>query len=106
MQSREERSLIETNTSCVASVVVRHGVRRLTDKSTIGMGILPDLWRAYLERRYTVLFYIRLFTLVTSPLMAAFGISGTLVESLLAACLLAAVMPVNAGKYRSLLLEF
>ena len=68
------------------------------------MSILPDLWRAYLQRRYTILFYTLLFTMVASPVMAALGLSGTLVESLLAACLLAAVMPVNVGRYQSLLL--
>lgn len=68
------------------------------------MGILPDLWRAYLQRRYSILFYTLLFTMVASPVMSALKLSGTLVEALLAGCLLAAVMPVNARKYKSLLL--
>jgi ion channel len=76
----------------------------LTDTATVGMGALRVLGRIYLARRYTILFYTLLFTMVASPVIAAFGLSGALIESLLAACLLAAVMPVGAGKYRSLLL--
>jgi Ion channel len=42
--------------------------------------------------------------MVASPVIAAFGLSGALIESLLAASLLTAVMPVAAGKFRTLLL--
>jgi hypothetical protein len=76
----------------------------LTDTGTVGMGALRNLGRIYLARRYTILFYSLLFAMVASPVIAAFGLSGTVIESLLAACLLAAVMPVNSGKNRSLLL--
>ncbi|HXY52778.1 MAG TPA: ion channel [Terriglobales bacterium] len=75
----------------------------MTDTSDAGMGCLRDLGHSYLKRRYTILFYTLLFTMAASPLMAAFGMSGTLIESLLAICLLAAVMPVDAGKNRTLL---
>lgn len=63
-----------------------------------------NLGRTYLERRYTILFCTLLFTLVASPVIAAFGGEGDVIEVLLAACLLAAVVPLNAGKYRNLAL--
>ena len=69
-----------------------------------GIGVLRDLGRSYFNRRYTILFYMLLFTMVASPVMAASGMSGTLIESLLALCLLAAVMPVDAGNHRTALL--
>jgi len=67
------------------------------------MGRLRDLGRIYLKRRYTILFYTLLFTMVACPVIASLGMSGTLIESLLAVCLLAAVMPVDAGKNKTLL---
>jgi len=70
----------------------------------MGMTVLRDLGRTYLRRRYTILFYTLLFTVVASPVVAAFGRSGALIESLLAANLLAAVMPLSAGRARRLLL--
>jgi hypothetical protein len=76
----------------------------LNDVRANGLSALRDFGRFYLRRRYTVLFYTLVFTLVASPLVATFGLSGALIESLLAANLLAAVMPVKAGKSRSLLL--
>jgi voltage-gated potassium channel len=76
----------------------------LTDTSTVGKGSLRNLGRIYFQRRYTILFYTLLFTMVASPVMTALGMSGVVIESLLAACLLAAVMPVNSGKNRGLLL--
>ncbi|HMK23161.1 MAG TPA: ion channel [Terriglobales bacterium] len=65
---------------------------------------LENLERIYFMRRYTILFYTLIFMMVASPLTAAFGMSGKLLESLLAVCLLAAVMPVDAGRNRTLLL--
>jgi hypothetical protein len=67
-------------------------------------GSLRDLVRPYLRRRYTILFYTLLLTLVAVPILSALRLSGTLIESLLAACLLAAVMPVNeVRRHRSLM---
>ena len=66
--------------------------------------IVHSLGQNYLNRRYTILFYALVFTLVASPVTAALGLSGALIESFLAASLLAALMPVSAGKFRSLLL--
>ena len=74
----------------------------MTDTGT-SMGTLRDLGRIYFKRRYTILFYTLLFTMVASPVIASLGMSGTLIESLLAVCLLAAVMPVDAGKNKTLL---
>ena len=65
---------------------------------------LRSLGQNYLNRRYTILFYALVFTLVASPVTAAFGLNGDLIESFLAATLLVAVMPVSRGKIRTLLL--
>jgi hypothetical protein len=59
---------------------------------------------AYLCRRYATLFYTLLLTLVVSPLVAAFELGGAIIDCFLAANLLAAVLPVNAGTHRRLLL--
>ena len=60
--------------------------------------------RAYLRRRYTILFYTLLVTMVAAPIFTALKFSGTLIESLLAACLLAAILPVGAVRNRPYLL--
>jgi hypothetical protein len=60
--------------------------------------------QSYLKRRYTILFYALAFTILASPVAAALGWSGNLVESFLAVSMLAAVMPVARGKLRSILL--
>ncbi|HLN85062.1 MAG TPA: hypothetical protein VK200_01340, partial [Candidatus Limnocylindrales bacterium] len=65
---------------------------------------LRELGRAYLRQRYTILFYTLLLTMVAAPICAALEFSGDLIELLLAANLLAAVLPVSAGKGRSVLL--
>ena len=67
------------------------------------LAVIRPLWQNYLSRRYTILFYALVFTLVASPVIAAFGLSGALIESFLAAGLLAALMPVSEGKIRGLL---
>jgi voltage-gated potassium channel len=58
----------------------------------------------YLDRRYAVLFYTLLLTLVAAPLLTALGLSGALIELLLAISLLAAVLPVATSRDRTLLL--
>src|SRR5262249_3947046 len=68
------------------------------------VGGLRALGKAYLSRRYTVLFYTLLLTLVAVPLVAAFDLPGALIEVFLAASLLAAVMPVSTAKGRHCLL--
>jgi voltage-gated potassium channel Kch len=67
-------------------------------------GALHALAKTYLCRRYTVLFYVLLLTLVAVPLTTTFGLTGALIEFLLAATLLAAVMPVDTAKSRRALL--
>jgi Ion channel len=61
--------------------------------------VVPDL-----RRRYTVLFYSLLFTLVAGPVSAALRFGGGLIELFLAANLLMAVIPVAKGRTRSLLI--
>ena len=65
---------------------------------------LRELGRAYLRQRYTILFYTLLLTMAAAPICAALEFSGDLIELLLAANLLAAVLPVSAGKGRKVLL--
>lgn len=67
-------------------------------------GDLPGLGRNYLRRRYTILFYTLLVTMVAAPVLTALSFNGTLIESLLAACLLAAILPVGAVRKRPYLL--
>jgi voltage-gated potassium channel Kch len=59
---------------------------------------------AYLCRRYAILFYTLLLTIVVAPLVAVFELSGAIIELLLAANLLAAVIPVDPGLNRRFLL--
>ena len=67
-------------------------------------GVVHPLGQAYFNRRYTILFYVLVFTILAGPVAATLGLSGGLIESFLAGSLLAAVIPVKAGKIRSLLL--
>jgi hypothetical protein len=67
-------------------------------------GDLPGLAHTYLRRRYMILFYTLLLTMVAAPVFSALKFSGTLIESLLAACLLAAILPVGAVRNHPYLL--
>lgn len=69
-----------------------------------GRGGFRTLWQRYLKRRYTILFYVLVLTIVASPVAAAFRLSGTVIDSLLGATLLVAVMPVGAERTRRLLI--
>ena len=71
---------------------------------TSGAGDLAGLARTYLSRRYMILFYTLLVTMVAAPVFSALKFSGTLIESLLGACLLAAIWPVGAVRNRPYLL--
>lgn len=64
---------------------------------------LRDFADAYLRRRYAILFYALLLTMVAAPVLSALGLSGTLFESFVAASLLAAIIPAGTGKRRPLL---
>ena len=76
----------------------------MSDGAVVGTGGLRELGRAYLRRRYAILFYTLLLTMVVAPVLAAFELKGSLIEFFLAANLLAAVMPVGAGRDRRILL--
>jgi len=65
--------------------------------------ILRNFAKAYLRRRYSILFYALLFTMVAAPVLSTLELSGTLFESFVAASLLAAIIPAGTGKSRPLL---
>ncbi|MGB2668672.1 MAG: potassium channel family protein [Candidatus Acidiferrum sp.] len=76
---------------------MQQGVGSLTDGSS---GNLNGLTHTYLHHRYMTLFYALLVTMVAAPIFHALNFNGTLIESLLAACLLAATLPVGAVRNR------
>jgi hypothetical protein len=57
-----------------------------------------------MRRRYSILFYSLLLILVAVPILNMFKYGVVLIDSLLAANLLAAIMPVNLRKNRPILL--
>jgi len=59
---------------------------------------------SYSRRRYTILFYTVLLTLLFAPVLSALKWSGNLLESLLAASLLAAILPISEVRSRPYLL--
>ena len=63
-----------------------------------------DLARAYLRRRYAILFYSLLFTLGLVPLLIALGLQAGLMQPLLAVNLAAAVASIEDRRDRRLLL--
>jgi ion channel len=67
-------------------------------------GSLRDVSDAYIDRRYSILFYILLLTLLATPVLSTLKFSGAVIESLLATSLLAAILPVNAVRSRPPLL--
>jgi hypothetical protein len=67
-------------------------------------GSLRSLVNTYLRRRYTILFYTLLLTLVSAPVVSTLKFSGTLIEALLATSLLAALLPVSSVRTRPYLL--
>ena len=76
----------------------------MTDTAVVRRGFLRELGRAYLRQRYTLLFYTLLLTMAAAPVFAALEFPGGLIELLLGANLLAAVLSVSAGKGRNVLL--
>lgn len=74
------------------------------DPTGASAGRLGNLQRTYLRHRYSILFYSLLFILVAVPVLNMFRYGVVLIDSMLAANLLAAIMPVNLGKNRTLLL--
>lgn len=61
-------------------------------------------WQAYNRRRYAILFYALLVSLIAMPAASTLGLPQILVKLLVAACLLAAVMPNVPRGRRNLLL--
>ena len=72
----------------------------MNDTGGVAIGGVHDLGHVYLRRRYTILFYTLLFDYGGRPVFAALEFRGGLIELFLATNLLAAVMPVRAGKGR------
>jgi hypothetical protein len=67
-------------------------------------GVLFRFSRAYLARRYAILFYSLLVTLAAGPFLDAFSVEVSVVEALLAVNLAAAIVPLAAGVVRRVLL--
>jgi Ion channel len=76
----------------------------MNDTGVVATGGLHVMRRAYLRRRYAILFYTLLLTIVAVPLVAAFELKPSLIDFFLAANLLAAVIPAGAGRGRYVLL--
>jgi len=51
------------------------------------------VWQAYNRKRYAILFYSLLLTMIAMPVVTTFGLPAVLIRLLLAASLFAAVMP-------------
>src|ERR1041385_87990 len=62
-------------------------------------GVHP-LGGRYFSRRYTILFYTLLLTMVAVPVLTELEFKGMLIELLMAANLVAAVLPVRTGGSR------
>jgi hypothetical protein len=69
-----------------------------------GNPALRSLGRAYLRKRYAILFYSLLLTLAAGPLLRAVGKGGGLLRLFLAANLVAAVVPIGSRSERRALL--
>ena len=78
-------------------------MREKRRRSGIGRGVSMFVL-GYLRNRYKVLFYAILFVLVAIPILSALRFSGVLIEWLLAASLLAAIIPVGGVRSRPYLL--
>lgn len=55
------------------------------------VSVLRDFAERYLRRRYSILFYTLLLTMVTAPVLNTLKLSGVLFDLLVAACLLAVI---------------
>ena len=84
--------------------MVRVEWREIGLVSGFSTGGIAALGRAYLRRRYAILFYSLLLTMVAVPLLVSMGFSGNLIELFLATNLLAAVIPIGRRSGRRLLL--
>jgi hypothetical protein len=76
----------------------------MVDPAEVTPDGLRNFGRTYMRNRYSILFYSLLFILVAVPILNTFRSGGVLIDSLLAANLIAAVMPGNVGKNHPILL--
>lgn len=58
------------------------------------------MWQWYERRRYVILFYTLLMMLIAAPVVTALGLPQVIVQILVAACLLGAVMPQATKRTR------
>lgn len=65
---------------------------------------LRDFAESYLGRRYSILFYTLLLTMIAAPVLSTLRLSGILLDLLVAACLLAAIIPADVVRSRPVLL--
>ena len=61
-------------------------------------------WQTYGQQRYAILFYALLVTLLIIPVIATLGLPATVIKIMLAASLLAAVMPNATRRTRAILI--
>ena len=80
------------------------GEEHVIDQAESKATELGKLGPAYSRHRYSILFYSLLLTLAAVPVLNAFHSSGIMIDSLLAANLIAAILPVHSGKNRHILL--
>ena len=73
-------------------------------RSTDGTGGFAAVGNAYFRRRYAILFYSLLFTMVAAPASGALGLKVGLIEVFLGANLVAAIIPIGNRKESRLLL--
>ena len=71
--------------------------------STARAGRMASWWSAYEGHRYMVLFYTLLTMLVAAPIVASLGLPQVILNLLVAACLLGAVMPQATRRTRAAL---
>lgn len=76
----------------------------MSQVSSAGVSGRAAFGHRYLQRRYTILFYSLLFTVVAAPLSGVLGLQAGLIEVFLAANLIIAVMPLRARDRRGGLL--
>ena len=62
-----------------------------------------SLWQFYQRRRYAIVFYTLLLTMIVMPVVTTLGLPGSLMKLLIGACLLAAVMPNATRRTRQAL---
>jgi len=77
----------------------RRGAVRTTGKPRRPIRETP-FWQAYDRRRYAILFYALLVTLLAMPIATTMGLPTIVIKVLLGACLFAAVMPNSSKRTR------